>query len=292
MQFTYMIRDPQMLRTFLQEQGYSKNTISAIKHNGALIVNGQTETVRKQLQKDDIVEVHLARETASHNLVPFEKTLNILYEDEYLLIVSKEANQNCAPSREHKHFSLVEQILGYFKQSRQNIVPHIVTRIDRNTSGIVVVAKHGFLHHLMSNIHIDKTYLCVCFGEMKSHGIIDAPIARDPSSIITRQVNSNGKQAKTKYRCLDHKNNYSLCEVTLLTGRTHQIRVHFSAIGHPLLGDTLYGSPSSLISRQALHSYNISFIHPITKKEQSFSCLLPNDIKLILDKSRFARTFL
>lgn len=263
MQFTYMIRDPQMLRTFLQEQGYSKNTISAIKHNGALIVNGQAETVRKQLQNGDIVEVHLGYETASNNLIPFNKPLNILYEDAYLLIVSKKAFQNCAPSREHKHFSLAEQVLGYFKQSGQNIVPHIVTRIDRNTSGIVVIAKHGFLHHLMSNKHIDKTYLCVCYGELQSQGIIDAPIARDPASIITRQVNSNGKQAKTKYRCLDHKNNYSLCEVTLLTGRTHQIRVHLQHIGHPIVGDDLYGGEHSYFKHQLLRCFKISFIHPI-----------------------------
>ena len=262
-----MIRDPQMLRTFLQEQGYSKNTISAIKHNGALIVNGQAETVRKQLQNGDIVEVHLGYETASNNLIPFNKSLNILYEDAYLLIVSKKAFQNCAPSREHKHFSLAEQVLGYFKQSGQNIVPHIVTRIDRNTSGIVVIAKHGFLHHLMSNIHIDKTYLCVCYGELQSQGIIDAPIARDPASIITRQVNSNGKQAKTKYRCLDHKNNYSLCEVTLLTGRTHQIRVHLQHIGHPIVGDDLYGGGHSCYNHQLLRCFKISFIHPIYDKK-------------------------
>lgn len=256
-----------MLRTFLQEQGYSKNTISAIKHNGALIVNGQAETVRKQLQNGDIVEVHLGYETASNNLIPFNKSLNILYEDAYLLIVSKKAFQNCAPSREHKHFSLAEQVLGYFKQSGQNIVPHIVTRIDRNTSGIVVIAKHGFLHHLMSNIHIDKTYLCVCYGELQSQGIIDAPIARDPASIITRQVNSNGKQAKTKYRCLDHKNNYSLCEVTLLTGRTHQIRVHLQHIGHPIVGDDLYGGGHSCYNHQLLRCFKISFIHPIYDKK-------------------------
>ena len=262
-----MIRDPQMLRTFLQEQGYSKNTISAIKHNGALIVNGQAETVRKQLQNGDIVEVHLGYETASNNLIPFNKSLNILYEDAYLLIVSKKAFQNCAPSREHKHFSLAEQVLGYFKQSGQNIVPHIVTRIDRNTSGIVVIAKHGFLHHLMSNIHIDKTYLCVCYGELQSQGIIDAPIARDPASIITRQVNSNGKQAKTKYRCLDHKNNYSLCEVTLLTGRTHQIRVHLQHIGHPIVGDDLYGGGHSCYKHQLLRCFKISFMHPIYDKK-------------------------
>ena len=115
------------------------------------------------------------------------------------------------------------------------------------------------------------------------------PIARKPGSIIERCIDKNGQNSITVYNVLqefqgDSKNDippFSLVNCILETGRTHQIRVHFSAIGHPLLGDTLYGSPSSLISRQALHSYNISFIHPITKKEQSFSCPLPNDIKLI-----------
>ena len=135
-----------------------------------------------------------------------------------------------------------------------------------------------------------KEYLCLIEGILdKKSGKIDLPIARKPGSIIERCIDKNGQNSITVYNVLqefqrDSKNDippFSLVSCILETGRTHQIRVHFSAIGHPLLGDTLYGNPSSLISRQALHSYKISFIHPITKKEQSFSCPLPNDIKLI-----------
>ncbi len=135
-----------------------------------------------------------------------------------------------------------------------------------------------------------KEYLCLIEGILdKKSGKIDLPIARKPGSIIERCIDKNGQNSITVYNVLqefqgDLKNDippFSLVNCILETGRTHQIRVHFSAIGHPLLGDTLYGNPSSLISRQALHSYKISFIHPITKKEQSFSCPLPNDIKLI-----------
>lgn len=135
-----------------------------------------------------------------------------------------------------------------------------------------------------------KEYLCLIEGILdKKSGKIDLPIARKPGSIIERCIDKNGQNSITVYNVLqefqgDSKNDippFSLVNCILETGRTHQIRVHFSAIGHPLLGDTLYGNPSSLISRQALHSYKISFIHPITKKEQSFSCPLPNDIKLI-----------
>jgi len=263
MQFTYIIGSTCMLKTFLQERQYSKNTISAIKHNGALIVNGQPETVRKQLEIGDILNVQLGQETASSNLHPFNQPLNILYEDDYLLIVSKEANQNCAPSRDHKHFSLVEQALGYFKDTNQWLVPHIVTRIDRNTSGIVILAKHGFLHHLMSKTVIDKTYLCICYGKIRSQGLIYAPIGRDPSSIIQRRVDIAGKQAKTKYKCLQYENHSSLCEITLLTGRTHQIRVHLQHIGHPIVGDDLYGGTHPIYKHQLLRCSKVSFIHPI-----------------------------
>jgi len=201
MQFTYIIGSTCMLKTFLQERQYSKNTISAIKHNGALIVNGQPETVRKQLEIGDILNVQLGQETASSNLHPFNQPLNILYEDDYLLIVSKEANQNCAPSRDHKH--------------------------------------------------------------LRSQGLIDAPIGRDPSSIIQRRVDIAGKQAKTKYKCLQYENHSSLCEVTLLTGRTHQIRVHLQHIGHPIVGDDLYGGTHPIYKHQLLRCSKVSFIHPI-----------------------------
>lgn len=256
-----------MVRTFLQQQEFSKRTISAIKHDGALLVNGQPVTVRKQLAINDILEVFLSEETPSPNLNPFYDKLNILYEDSYLIIVSKSAQQNCAPSRDHLHFSLVEQVLGYFNDRKISLTPHIVTRLDRNTSGIVVLAKHGFIHHLMNQIKIDKKYLCICQGLLDGEGLIDAPIARHPESIIQRQVSRLGKASQTRYEVLEHIGNRTLCEVKLLTGRTHQIRVHFQHIGHPLVGDDLYGGKDETYHHQLLRCIQISFIHPIKNQK-------------------------
>src|SRR5699024_7952205 len=267
MQFTYDIKESNMLKTFLQKNHYSKRTISAIKHNGALLVNNQLVTVRKQLEIGDVLTVQFGKETPSSNLIPHIKTLNILYEDDYLLVVSKPALQNCAPSRDHKHLSLVEQVLGYFNQLEPSIVPHIVTRIDRNTSGIVIFTKHGFIHHLMTQTQIDKTYLCVCKGDLKDEGLIDAPIAREPSSIIQRRVDNTGKESRTRFKCLHRSQYYSLAEVRLLTGRTHQIRVHFQHIGHPIVGDDLYGGTHPTYGHQLLRCTQVSFVHPISQQK-------------------------
>ena len=128
-----------------------------------------------------------------------------------------------------------------------------------------------------------KEYLCIVEGKLdETSGILDFPIGRKPGSIIERYVNTSGQPSKTIYEVVKEFQDYTLVKCILETGRTHQIRVHFSHIGHPLLGDTLYGKPSNLISRQALHSYQISFVHPITKKEQFFTCPLPNDMKNII----------
>ena len=128
-----------------------------------------------------------------------------------------------------------------------------------------------------------KEYLCIIDGTLNTKsGSIDLPIGRKPGSIIERYIDVNGQPSKTIYEIIKQYETYTLIKCILETGRTHQIRVHFSSIGHPLLGDTLYGRPSALISRQALHSYKISFVHPITKKDYCFTCPLPNDILCLL----------
>lgn len=266
MHFVYNIQGEESVKSFLQRHSYSKTTISAIKNNGALLVNGCQVTVRAMMHKGDQLKVQLPQEIPSENITPFDAPLNILFEDDFLIIVAKPAHQNIAPSKEHLHESLLEQVYAYTWQNNE-VVPHIVTRLDRNTSGIVIFTKHGFIHHLMSQLTSDKRYLCICHGNVQDSNIIEAPIARHPASIIQRQVSPDGKYARTSYTSLKQKNGYSLCEVKLMTGRTHQIRVHFQHIGHSLVGDDLYGSSRKDIPRQLLQCYQVAFAHPITHEQ-------------------------
>ena len=266
MRFVYNIQGEESVKSFLQRHSYSKATISAIKNNGALLVNGCQVTVRAMMHKGDQLKVQLPQEIPSENITPFDAPLNILFEDDFLIIVAKPAHQNIAPSKEHLHESLLEQVYAYTWQNNE-VVPHIVTRLDRNTSGIVIFTKHGFIHHLMAQLTIDKRYLCICHGNVQDSDIIEAPIARHPASIIQRQVSPDGKYARTSYTSLKQKNGYSLCEVKLMTGRTHQIRVHFQHIGHSLVGDDLYGSSRKDIPRQLLQCYQVAFAHPITHEQ-------------------------
>ena len=260
---TYQIVQSEPVKTFLKNQDYSKRTLSAIKLNGALLLNGSPVTVRHVMNKGDRLEVHFPCETPSENLIPYDKELEIIYEDAYLIIVNKPQMQNCAPSREHPHGSLVEQVLAYYTKKGEKINPHIVTRLDRNTSGLVVFAKFGHVHHLFSKVKFKKEYVALAYGQTQSSGVIEAPIARRSDSIIKREVNDKGKYAKTVYQRLMQNETASLCKIKLLTGRTHQIRVHFEYIGHPLIGDDLYGGNHPCVHGQALHCCSVEFIHPI-----------------------------
>ena len=165
--------------------------MSAIKLNGALLLNGSPVTVRHVMNKGDRLEVHFPCETPSENLIPYDKELEIIYEDAYLIIVNKPQMQNCAPSREHPHGSLVEQVLAYYTK-RRKINPHIVTRLDRNTSGLVVFAKFGHVHHLFSKVKFKRICRLSLWPYTQSSGVIEAPIARHSDSIIKREVNDKG----------------------------------------------------------------------------------------------------
>ncbi|MBL3398207.1 RluA family pseudouridine synthase [Staphylococcus pasteuri] len=263
--FRYTITQKETLKTFLKRHDFSKKTISAIKTNGALLVNNKPVTVRFELDINDKLEVRLPKEVPSANLVPYLKPLDILFEDDYIIIVFKPNGQNCAPSREHPHESLVEQVLGYLQDKGENTNPHIVTRLDRNTTGIVLFAKYGYIHYLFSKINMNKKYICLAHGLTKPSDVIEAPISRTSHSIIERQVSENGKYAKTIYQTIKQKSHVSLCEVQLCTGRTHQIRVHFQHLGHPLIGDTLYGGKHDKIEGQCLQCYKLTFEHPVSK---------------------------
>ena len=231
----------------------------------------------------DMITINFDYEEDNSNIIPTKMNLNIIFEDDWLLVVNKPAGIAIHPSVLHYSNSLCNGIKFYFDKIglKKKIRP--VNRLDLNTSGLVVFAKCEYIQEClinqMKNNQFKKEYLAVCNGFFdKKSGTINLPIARKENSIIERCIDKNGQTAITDYKVLAEYADFSTVECHLQTGRTHQIRVHMSAIGHPLLGDTLYGNSSNLINRHALHSCKISFVHPITKQVMSFSCNLPDDM--------------
>ena len=241
--------------------------------------------LNKTLAIGDIVEINMDFEEDNSNIVPTKMDLNIIYEDDCYIIINKPAGIPVHPSMDHYEDSLSNGLKHYFDNIglKKKIRP--VNRIDKNTSGLVIFAKNEYIQEClirqMKEGNFYKEYIAICEGKFNStFGTINEPIARKENSIIERCVNINGDTAITHYEVLKYnlEKDYTVLKCVLKTGRTHQIRVHLSYIGHPLLGDTLYGSESKLISRQALHSYKVSFVHPIEKKLISYVAPLPKDL--------------
>ena len=211
--------------------------------------------------------------------------LDILYEDEFLLAVNKPAGMVVHPSSYHLNRTLANGV-KYYLNNNKKIRP--INRLDRDTSGIVLFAKNEYIQECMKQENtMEKEYLTILTGLLdEKSGTIDAPIARKPDSIMERVVNESGQTAITHYKVLEECNleNLSLVQVKLETGRTHQIRVHFAYKGHSILGDTLYGVETSLINRQALHAWRLSFVHPMSKEQILIVAPLPEDMKKVLEK--------
>ena len=282
----YTIREEQVLREFLLANSISRKTLTRIKFDsdGSIKVNGREENVRYLLKKNDIVEITLPSENFSEFVRFIDKPIDIVYEDSYFLIVNKEINLPSIPSRNLEDESLLERVNYYFKKKNSNTIPHIVTRLDKNTSGLVLIAKHRYVHALFSNMAIDKYYTALVNGKVVDNEIIEAPIRRVSSSIIEREVGEGGEFAKTEYWLEEYisEKDISVVKLKLYTGRTHQIRVHMKYRGYPLLGDGLYGGDMRLIPRQSLHCSNLTFIHPITDEVVNVKADLPNDMTNVI----------
>lgn len=251
----------------------------------ALLNNKQIDT-RSSINIGDNVKIDLNYEEENDNIVPVKMNLDILFEDDCLLIINKPAGIAVHPSILHFEDSLSNGIRFYFDSIglKKKIRP--VNRLDLDTSGIIVFAKNEFVQEClirqMNNNIFKKEYIAIVTGHLKEKsGVINLPIARKENSIIERCISEKGQNAITKYEVIKELDSMSVVKCFLETGRTHQIRVHFMAIGHPLIGDSLYGSKSSLIDRQALHCYSISFVHPITKEVLNITCNLPKDMENI-----------
>jgi len=255
-------RLPTDVKSFLYAQGLSVTLVKKAKYGGILL-NGSTVTVRATVNPGDKIELYL-KEEASEGIPPISIPLKVLYEDEELIAVDKPTNMPTHPSRGNSLPTLANAVMSYFDGS---FVFRSVNRLDRDTSGIVIIAKNRIsassLSASMKRGEWHKKYHAIVEGcPSPEVGRIDLPIERISEGNVKRTVRADGKQAITEYRVIEKYDDSSLCEITLLTGRTHQIRVHMSHIGHPLVSDFLYGTRSE--REYFLRCKEISFPHPET----------------------------
>ena len=269
----------------------SDRLLIKLKKQQKIFLNGNPTYVNAILKDNDIVSIDLDFEETSENIVPTKINLDIIFEDDFLFIVNKPAGIPVLPSISHYEDSLSNGIKYYFNSINLNKKIRPINRLDKDTSGIVLFAKNEYIQEslvkqMKKNI-FKKEYLAILSGILnEKNGTINAPISRKENSIIEREINSSGDIAITHFELQKtfaiNSQNYSLVKFILETGRTHQIRLHSKYIGFPILGDTLFGSPSKLINRHALHAFKVCFIHPISKELITLEIDLPDDIKNLL----------
>ena len=286
--FSYTIPEEfhnHLLLDFLKHKKYSSQIITHLKRTEeGILLNNVWARVRDKLQTGDILTIQLIEDISSENIVPIKLPLTIVYEDDDLMVINKDSDRPIHPSQGNYNNTLANAIAYYFQEKGETFTYRCVNRLDRDTTGLLIIAKHMYSASLLSDMvckrEIHREYLAIASGHVPSEGTIVAPIARVDGSTIERQVDmEHGEYACTHFQTLEYKNNYSLVKLKLGTGRTHQIRVHMKHIGHPLPGDFLYNPDFSAINRQALHSYKLSFKHPITGTECNFTAELPDDMK-------------
>lgn len=287
---TLTIDKPQSIEDFFKEFHLSRKTIHLLKQNKDYTLNNHYVSASSIMLKGDQLTL-LAYQKDDGMYPPLYEDLDIIYEDEFLLIVNKPAFIQVFPSSKDEANSLSNIVSAYYQQCGLNIPVRFIHRLDYETSGLVIYCKCNFIQPLLdyqlSIKEIQRNYLAIVEGSIddyKEHKI-DKPIGRNRHHNKKMVISSSGKDAITYYQCVSSNNGLSLVNCRLDSGRKHQIRVHLASLGLPLLGDTLYGKPSTLINRQALHAYQLQFIHPITKEKMTIVSHLPDDMKQIIDDS-------
>ncbi|WP_312423515.1 RluA family pseudouridine synthase [Anaerospora hongkongensis] len=271
------------LKEFLRKSGLSLTLRRRIKHNGVITRNGTPISWNEPVFGQDQITVSWPLE---NKIEPMPLPLAIAYEDSALLVIDKPPDIMVHPTARQDSITIANGVLHHYRESGQSCDFHPVHRLDRQTSGLLLLAKNAYIHHLLSGQgikHVQRTYQAIVTGQPQpAAGTINAPIGRKPGSIIERMISPCGQEAVTDYQMISGVSAASLMQISLRTGRTHQIRVHFSHIGHPLLGDDLYGGATELINRQALHAGKLAFNHPITNELLTIHSPLPADMRSVL----------
>ncbi len=276
------------IEQFLRRKGYSRRDMTDFKKEpGCVTVNEVFRRFNERLHAGDLLTVRISeREWSDIAAVPLP--LDILYEDEDLVVVNKPAGMPTHPSIRNYDNSLANALMYRYQKQGDPFVFRCCNRLDRDTSGVTVVARHsvssGILSQMGTRRELHREYLAIVRGTPEPlSGTIDVPLGRKPGSIIERMADpENGETAVTRYRVLKTQNGHSLVSLELETGRTHQIRIHMKYLGYPLIGDYLYNPDMELIGRQALHSWRMSFRHPMTGEALSFTAPMPEDMQRVL----------
>ena len=273
---------------FLKQKGFSSQNLVQLKKNpDAVLANEVPCFMNHVLHPGDTLTLHIREARSSEKIPPVELPLDIVYEDEDLMVINKPAGMPIHPSMNNYYNSMANALAYYFDQQNRPFVFRCINRLDRDTSGLTIVAKHyvsaGMLSAMIANkaaSGITREYLAIVKGSVQPpKGTITAPLGRKEGSIIERTIDfEKGESAITHYKVLDEQNGHSLVSLILETGRTHQIRIHMKHLGYPLIGDYLYNPDMERIQRQALHAWKLSFVHPITGEKMQFTAPLPEDM--------------
>lgn len=275
----------------IDKLNFSVRSISKMKRERTVTVNGVFRKPSLDVKSGETVEIKIDEEMAS--FVPQKMdNMDILYDDFDIIMVNKPPFMVVHPTKSHADMTMANGVTDFVISKGEKVRIRFVNRLDMNTSGLVIVAKNAYAHHIMSTDMsenaVEKKYIAVVKGIIENdHGTINAPIYRPTDDSIKRVVDDRGQESITHYNVIERLNDATVVELKLETGRTHQIRVHLSHIGHGIIGDELYGYvDEKLIKRQALHAYSLKFMQPRTREELEFKAEIPEDMMSLIEKLR------
>lgn len=268
---------------------FSSRFTQKIVRSGGVKVNNNSATLFSRIKSGDVLEVHVYKEE-EQNIIPQKMNLDIIYEDQDIIIVNKPKGMVVHPTKNYNEGTLANGLLYHFKENKEKCIVRLVSRLDMDTSGLIIVAKNAFSHMAlardMNSENFKKTYLAIVHGNLSSKsGVINKPISKSDDGSLKRVIGEKGQASITHFKVIERFNEGDLVQLTLETGRTHQIRVHLSSLGNPIFGDALYGKEEhDYIQRQALHAYKLKIPHPRTGEVLKFQCELPEDMVELLKK--------